>query len=179
MSDHLLVVTGGPGSGKTSLLTALAQRGFRTMPEAGRGIIQQQLAIGGQALPWGDRSAFAELMLSWELRSHGEAMALDGPVLLDRGVPDVLGYLALSGLPIPPHVERAALRYRYNRRVFIAPYWEDIFTQDAERKQDKREAEATFEAMALTYTRLGYDLLVLPKATIADRVQVVLSHLAS
>lgn len=32
------------------------------MPEAGRAIIQDQLAIGGRALPWADLSAFAELM---------------------------------------------------------------------------------------------------------------------
>lgn len=38
------------------------------MPEAGRAIIQDQVAIGGAALPWADRLAFSELMLGWELR---------------------------------------------------------------------------------------------------------------
>ena len=37
------------------------------MPEAGSAIIQDQTAIRGEALPWSDRSAFAELMLAWEI----------------------------------------------------------------------------------------------------------------
>lgn len=61
MWDHMFVVTGGPGSGKSSLIDAMARRGFRTMPEAGRAIIRDQVGIGGSALPWADRALFAEL----------------------------------------------------------------------------------------------------------------------
>jgi predicted ATPase len=63
----------------------MARRGMTTMPEAGRAIIQDQVSIGGSALPWADRSAFAELMLSWELRSYREALQRCVPVLFDRG----------------------------------------------------------------------------------------------
>ena len=52
MGDHLYVVTGGPGSGKTTLIEALGRLGIVSMPEAGRAIIRDQTAIGGQALPW-------------------------------------------------------------------------------------------------------------------------------
>ena len=123
MGDHMFIVTGGPGSGKTSLIGALARQGFRSIPEAGRAIIRDQVRIGGPSLPWADRSMFAELMLGWELRSWHEARALDGPVLMDRGIPDVIGYLTLCGLPVPAHVEAAASLYPYNKRVFIAPFW--------------------------------------------------------
>jgi len=102
-TDHLFVVTGGPGSGKSSVIAALAEQGVATMPEAGRAIIRDQVAIGGEALPWGDRAAFAEQMLGWELRSHREAAGLAGPVVLDRGVPDVIGYLRLCRFPRTPH----------------------------------------------------------------------------
>jgi predicted ATPase len=57
-SNRLFVITGGPGSGKSALVDALLQRGICTMPEAGRAIIQDQVAIGGEALPWSDRRAF-------------------------------------------------------------------------------------------------------------------------
>lgn len=107
-AEHMFVVTGGPGSGKSSLIDAMTRRGFRTMPEAGRAIIQDQVRIGGPALPWADRAIFAELMLGWELRSYHEALASDAPVLMDRGIPDVVGYLTLCGLPVPAHVEAAA-----------------------------------------------------------------------
>jgi predicted ATPase len=120
------------------------------MPEAGRPIIQDQVAIGGEALPWAERQAFAELMLSWEMRSYRVALKAKGPVIFDRGVPDVLGYLRLSNLPVPPHVERAAHMFRYHRRVFIAPPWPEIFGQDNERKQSFEEAQATYDVMVET-----------------------------
>lgn len=177
MCDRLFVVTGGPGSGKTALIEALAREGISCMPEAGRAVIQHQLRIDGTALPWADRAAFAELMLNWDIRSHDEASRSNVPVMMDRGIGDVVGYLTLCGLSVPAHVKRAAELYRYNPRVFIAPYWEEIFTQDAERKQDEAEARATFEVMAATYGDLGYELTILPFASVSDRAAFVLEHL--
>lgn len=107
-AEHMFAVTGGPGSGKSSLINAMTQRGFRTMPEADRAIIQDQVRICGPALPWADRTIFAELMLGWELRSYHDALESNAPVLMDRGIPDVVGYLTLCGLPVPAHIEAAA-----------------------------------------------------------------------
>jgi len=143
MSDHFFVVTGGPGAGKTSLITELARRGFQNIPESGRAIIREEMARGGDALPWADRMAYAERMLERDLRAHSAAQTLSGPVIFDRGTPDITGYLTLSGLPVPPQVAAAAKAARYNASVFLAPYWDEIFSQDTERKQTRTEAEAT------------------------------------
>lgn len=177
MTDHLFVITGGPGSGKSTLIEALASSGLRHMPEAGRAIIQDQMSIGGNALPWSNRQAFAELMLGWELRSHREARAQSGPVICDRGVPDVVGYLTLCGLPVPAHVRKAAELYRYNRTVFIAPHWPAIFSQDSERKQGEDEAAATCQMMVETYSELGYKLIPLPLVSVPERVAFVRAHI--
>ena len=175
--ERFFILTGGPGSGKSTLIAALAARGIRTMPESGRAIIQDQVAISGNALPWGDRGAFAELMLSWEMRSYREALMGDGPVVFDRGVPDVLGYLRLCGLAVPAHIERAAQVFRYHRRVFIAPPWAEIFGKDAERKQSFEEAQATYAALADTYMRLKYELIALPLASVEERADFVLGEI--
>lgn len=172
-----IVVTGGPGSGKTSLIEALAAAGHATSPEAGRAIIRRQQAIDGQALPWRDRALFAELMLDRELEVHARAEEATGPVFFDRGVPDVVGYLTLCDLPVPAHIEGAARDIRYDRRVFIAPVWPEIFEPDAERRQDLDEAQRTFDAMAKVYPRFGYDLIELPKVPVAERLAFVLETL--
>ena len=171
--QQFFVLTGGPGSGKTSLLSLLSNRGYSVMPEAGRSIIRDQVSIGGSALPWADRYAFAELMLSWEMRSHHEAGQLEGPVFFDRGLPDVVGYLQVCGLNVAPHILAAASKYRYNSLVFIAPPWRDIFQADQERKQSWEEAATTFKAMEHTYKSLGYDVIMLPLATVEERAAFI------
>ena len=173
------IFTGGPGSGKTTLLEAIAACGHPVMPEAGRSIIKAQTAIGGPALPWADKTLYSELMLAWELRSFREAGALEGNVYFDRGIPDVIGYLKVCGLPVPPHFWKAAGLFRYNPKVFIAPPWREIFGQDAERKQDWREAEATYRAMHAVYTELGYELVPLPLAGVRERAEFVLERACS
>ncbi len=173
--NHLFVLTGGPGSGKSAVIETLHGLGCGRTLEAGRGVIQDQVAIGGTALPWSDPAAFAELMLSWDMRSHHAACAATGPVFCDRGVLDVVGYLRLMELPVPDHLARAAERFRYNRTVFIAPPWLDIFQPDAERKQDFAEAVRTFNAMADTYRAYGYTLLELPRATVEERAKFILN----
>lgn len=171
------IVTGGPGAGKSSLIAALASKGLATMPEAGRAIIRHQSAIDGPALPWRAPAAFAEQMLGWEMRSHEQAREVAGPVLFDRGVPDIIGYLELTGVAVPTHVEEAARRFRYNETVFIAPPWEAIYRRDSERRKDFAEAEATFRALAAAYTRLGYRLLQLPCLSVDERVRFVRARL--
>ncbi|QCI65440.1 AAA family ATPase [Phreatobacter stygius] len=185
MPDHpihgpgrLFVVTGGPGSGKTTLIDALKTAGLATSEEVGRRIIRDQQAIGGRALPWLDRALFAEMMLAFEMGNYHAAAGQPGAVLFDRGVPDVLGYLNLIGLPIPHHMDVAARTLRYNRRVFIAPPWPEIYRTDGERKQDLDEAARTHSAMVLTYRQYGYELVELPRAPVAARVDFVIATLA-
>ena len=175
--NRFFVVTGGPGSGKSSLVDALQQRGNARSVEAGRAIIQDQRAIGGRALPWVDPILFAELMLAWEMRSYRIAQDQAARVFFDRGVPDVVGYLRLMRLPVPEHMLKAAGTFRYNRRVFIAPPWPEIFSEDRERKQDFDEAVRTYEAMVTTYTELGYELVEIPRVSVLDRANFVLNSL--
>lgn len=185
--QNLYVFTGGPGSGKSTLIAALVAEGFATAPEAGRAIIRAQSAIGGPGLPARDPRLFAELMLSWDIRSHEDAAGHSGgagdgaatparPVFFDRGIPDIAGYLALCGLPVPDHVRRAAAVFRYHPVVFLAPPWAEIYRRDAERSQSFEEAVATARAVAEAYQACGYKLVELPRADVTARVRFVREH---
>jgi predicted ATPase len=113
-------------------------------------------------------------MLCWEMRSYHMAQDQAGSVFFDRGVPDVVGYLRLLRLPVPKHMQKAAGVFRYNRRVFIAPPWPEIFQQDSERRQGLDEAVRTYEAMVTTYSGCGYELVELPRAPVEERVRFVI-----
>jgi len=172
-TDRFFIITGGPGSGKSTLIEASIAAGLHAMPESGRAIIQEQVAAGGTALPWADRLAFAERMFDREIHSWRAAHELEGPVIFDRGVPDVVGYLNLIGLDVPAYIEHAARTFRYASRVFLAPHWPAIYAQDRERKQSIEEAEATCRAVTDVYVRLGYEIISLPLVPVIDRVAFV------
>ncbi|QBI51855.1 AAA family ATPase [Streptomonospora litoralis] len=178
-TDRLIVVTGGPGAGKSTLVRHLAQAGYACAPESGRAVIREQLADGGRALPWVDPDLFAEFMLDRDLRSHGSATARTGPVLFDRGVVDVVGYLRLAGRPVPAHADAAARRFRYRPTVFVAPPWREIYRTDAERRQPPAEAERTHATMRAVYAEYGYDLVELPRVPVAERARFVIERVSS
>lgn len=178
-NNRFFVLTGGPGAGKTTVLDRLRTAGYAATVEAGRGIIQDQVAIDGPALPWRDRHLFAEQMLTWEMRSYAIAARTTGTVFFDRGVPDIVGYLTLCGIAVPPHAVTAARHFRYHPRVFVFPPWRDIFHQDAERKQDFTEAERTFSAVSAAYTDFGYEPVPVPLGTPADRTAFILENIGT
>lgn len=168
--ENLFVVTGGPGSGKTTLLAAATKAGYRAVPESGRAIIVLQEAISGRALHYVDSAAYAELMLDRDMQNHQAHAATGEVTLFDRGVGDLVGYCRLVGIEEAGHFRRAAELFRYNRKVFLAPPWRDIYVHDAQRRQDWSEAVHTYECIADAYAELGYDLVELPLAPVAERL---------
>jgi predicted ATPase len=164
------VLTGAPGAGKTTLLDAAAAAGFRTSPEVARCILQ---APGGMELRAADPLGFAEAMLEAHAREYERHAEHPGPVLFDRGFPDVVGFLEVSGLPVPRAMDQACRNLRYHGPVFRAPAWAEIYTQDPQRIQDWKGAVASDEAVTAAWQRYGYDPIVLPFAPVEARLALV------
>jgi predicted ATPase len=176
MADDLprfFVITGGPGAGKTTLIEALARDGFTVSHEAGRRIIREQQAANGRALPWIDPLLFAQAMLASDIAAYDAMRGAPHPVVFDRGIPDVIGYLRLEGIAVPEPMLHAARSYRYQPRVFICPLWPEIYSTDSERRQSLDVAERTYRAMADVYTEFDYDLVAVPRVSVEERVRFV------
>lgn len=169
------VITGAPGAGKTTLLGAAAAAGIVTSPEVARRILREP---GGMELRKTDPQGFAEAMLAGH---HAEFEALHdhpGTVLFDRGFPDVVGFLEVSGLPVPASVDRACRELRYTGPVFCAPAWAAIYTQDPERIQDWQGAVASDEAVTAAWKRYGYAPIELPLVPVGERLRFLAERLS-
>jgi predicted ATPase len=176
-TQNLIIITGGPGSGKSTLIAALAEAGYDTAPEAGRALIQQQVRIGGDAHL--DPARFAELSLAWDLRSYDWARTRTGPIFFDHALPGMPAHYSMLGQSVPAHVEAAVAACLYRQTVFVAPAWREIYRNDRERRQTWREALAVHRAVRETYPRYGYTLVELPRDTVQARVEFVLCNLAT
>ena len=161
------VLTGAPGAGKTTLLDAAAAAGLATSPEVARVLLQQP---GGMELREADPLGFAEAMLEAHVREFERHEGEVGPVLFDRGFPDVVGFLDVSGLPVPRSVDAACRRLRYTGPILRAPAWADIYQQDAERIQDWAQAVASDEAVTAAWRRYGYEVIDLPLVGVGERL---------
>jgi predicted ATPase len=71
----------------------------------------------------------------------------------------------------------ASQKYRYSRRVFLAPPWREIYATDAERKQSYNEAVRTYELMIEAYEDCGYEVVEIPKTSPKIRADFIVSML--
>lgn len=172
---NFFVLTGGPGVGKTTLLHALRSQGEICVEESARAVIREQLETGGRAVPWIDPEAFAETTAARDAALFDELAGETRRVFFDRGIMDSW---RANGVAPTPALAAALGARRYNRRVFVAPPWREIYQTDAERRQDWAEAEATFGRILGNLDELGYDAVVLPKASVEERVAFVLENAA-
>lgn len=178
MAAKLYVFSGGPGVGKTSLLNYLQQAGYEVMPEVARAIIAAEIALGGNALPWGDKDLYINRMLTAEVTAYKKATNSTSRLLfLDRGVIDSIGYARLIGSAITPRMEELAVQLRYEKEVFILPPWREIYVKDAARKQDWTEAVDTYHILKQTYTDYGYRVVEVPIANLAERADFVMRQI--
>ena len=171
------ILTGGPGSGKTSVLEELKKIGFSVVLESGRKLIQEQVNCDSDALPWKDKKKFRDLLLNCDMEKYKECLLEKNPIFFDRGIPDSIGYSYLESLPVSNSLLRKIKDYPYQKTVFIFPPWEEIYVNDAERKQSFQKAVATYETIKETYQNLGYTVIEIKKTSIKERVQMILLNL--
>ena len=170
------IFTGGPGSGKSSVLETLKNK-YVVVSESGREVIQEEVANGGRALPWENKSLFRDKMMARDIEKYIKAKNEKFLVLFDRGILDSLGYSKLENISYPDGLKEKVKLFPYQSRVFIFPPWKQIYVKDEERKQSFDEAKRTFEAIKNVYAEFGYSLIEVPTGTIKERVEFIESHL--
>lgn len=175
MSENFIVVSGCSGGGKSTLLAALAARGFAVVEEPGRRIVTEELAGEGRALPWIDMAAFARRAVAMALEDRMRAKAHAGPVFFDRGLIDAAVALESAGGGSP---DRAMVdANRYCRTVFLTPPWPEIYVSDPERRHGFDAAVAEYERLERAYPALGYEVVTVPRTGVDERMAFVLERL--
>lgn len=177
MNKEIIVLIGGPSSGKTTLINALIEKGHICYPEISREVIKEAQKQGIEQLFLEKPLLFSELLLEGRIKQYKQATEQkESIVFLDRGIPDVLAYMHYIGDSYPESFSKACLEFKYSK-IFILPPWKDIYVSDKERYETYEQAILIQDHLKETYTNFGYELIEIPKDTVDNRVEFVLQHL--
>jgi predicted ATPase len=168
-----ILLTGGPGFGKSSIIQELERMEFSVFHEIARQIIQNEVEAGGTALPWLDIASFSAQVLQGRIDQF--ALGENGLWFYDRGLPDIAGFLRKEKRETPEEIWQLFQDFKYDPVVFITPPWEAIFHRDAERKEDFAAALKVHRALESVYQELGYELVPVPMGSIRWRAQYILN----
>lgn len=170
-----VILTGGPGVGKTTLLAELAAMGFATVPESARTIIADRRAAGLTPRP--APLEFARQVVERDLAAFRAVPPSTEHVFFDRGLVDGLGLLN-EDRPMDDEEIRVALRqHPFHASVFVLPPWEEIYTTDAERDQEFADCLRIHERILAWYGRCGFVMHEVPRLPVAERAAFVLDTL--
>ena len=198
----LVVVSGCPGSGKTTLLEEMGRRGFRVSPDPRRQLIKEELAIGGDGLPWRNIDRFIDLSVSRGMFFYNtalprpeqpplahvrpppmretDAQRAHEHVLFDRSLIDSIASFAQRALSTPDRYVAALARYRYANTVFLTPPWPALFVPNQDRQHSFEDALDEYQSLITSFQAHGYELVLIPRLPVAERadfLQVALTRL--
>lgn len=170
-----VLITGGPGVGKTTLLAELAARGYETVAESARAIISERRARGQSPRP--EPVAFAQEILRRDTEKCHRHPGESGWVFFDRGLVEALGMLHEVAPLSAPELDAALRAHPFHPFVFVLPPWKEIYTTDAERDHSFPWVEQVHGQVVRWYRSCGYVLHEVPRLPVVARAEFVLRAL--
>lgn len=177
MKTRKIVITGGPGTGKSSIVHELEKRGETCLHEISRQVTLEAQKEGIAQLFLEQPLLFSQKLLEGRLNQFHKANSKDSDhIFIDRGLPDVVAYMDYFNTEYPEHFHKTCEEHQYEK-VFILPPWKEIYKSDNERYESFEEALKISSYLYSTYIKYGYEPIEVPKTGILERTEFILSKL--
>ncbi|MFC5826398.1 AAA family ATPase [Nonomuraea insulae] len=170
------ILTGTPGSGKTTILRSLAALGYATVEEAATAVIADEQARG-VAEPWA-RPSFIDKIVTLQRQRQMRPVTTAPPHVqfFDRSPVCTHALSVYVGHPIPTalsaEIERIAREQVYDQHVFFVRNLG--FCEPTEARRISFEDSLTFERLhEETYRTFGFHLIDIPAGPLPERVTVI------
>jgi len=184
LNTKRIVITGGPGTGKTSIINELKKKNFhcfeeiiRTLTLAAKKESDTSTHISNPIAFVNDPMLFNTNLLNGRVSQFQQASSIDESIsFFDRGIPDVLAYMAFFNQEYEDTFIKACEDNIYNH-VFLLPPWEAIYKSDNERFETFDEAKKIHLHLERIYKNFGYKTIEVPFGTIIERAHFILNKL--
>ncbi|MET1160510.1 MAG: ATP-binding protein [Thermoprotei archaeon] len=184
IKPYLVLVAGGPGTGKTTLAYGLANRlkklsySVYVIRDWAREIIAREKPKGDRGiLPWTNRVLFEYLVVKHHLEEYKRVLSSDYDIVIeDGGGFAAKAYCVVDGVELPSNYSELL---EYSDRVslvLLTTYTREIYSTDDVRWENPVYAERIHEAITRVHYELFRDRVVtipfMPR--IGDRVEYAL-----
>lgn len=182
VTSRLVVITGGPGSGKTSLVTRLGSLGYATVPEAALQIIDEfnrEHGVAGQ-VEWRQQhpAEFTRLVMKRQVTLEAACTIAEGGIgFCDRGRPDTMAYAALAGYELDSESRSLVESQRYLRVFLLDTFSHFTMRPETGRTSDRERSVRIHDLLDEAYRSLGYLPCRVPELSVRNRARLVLSEL--
>lgn len=167
-----IILTGGPGTGKSTLVLALEQKGEYIIREAAEDTIKVLQAKGIKE-PW-LLPDFQDKILELQLQREGRIPEGIERVFIDRGLADGLAY-AQPGTEIYERILEEAKKADYHK-IFLIEHL-GFTEKTAVRREGHEEAKRLGDKLEQIYKQLGYEPIRIQAGTVEERLEKILEEL--
>jgi len=172
-----VIITGGPGTGKSTIIKELSSLNYTCMTEISREVTLEARENGIEQFFLTDPLLFSNLLLEKRISQYSESKGLPkATIFFDRGIPDIQAYLNFSKTPHTIDFNRINKVHPY-QQIFITPPWKEIYKTDNERYESFEEAVEIHKQISDTYHDLGYHIAEIPFGTPTQRVNFILQNI--
>mgnify|MGYP001176125140 FL=1 len=175
-----IVISGGPGSGKTTLVNLLRNMGHECVEEFSRIIIEKAQKKGENNIFKSEPISFSEEI--WKERKEryeksdiALGKAKKPYVFFDRGLHDVVAYLECIGVPYDQNKFDLS-NFSYDLALLLPP-WKAIYIKDNERKEGFEETEKLYFYIKNTYQKNNIPIIEIPFQNPELRISTLLKYL--
>ena len=174
IQTEIHVIAGGPCSGKTTLLRALQEQGFRVEVETAERLLKAGIAEGNTAERLrADPIQWQQMVLQKDYEMYDALPNLE-VVFTDTSFIEDLVFASRAGIRMGPGVESWLRTRRYRTVFFLEPL--TIYEQNQVRMESHALAQKISAQVLERYRQYGYEPLMVPIGTVAERIKFILTH---